>query len=71
MNDLAEKLKYEVVNKLMKNEQLVGELCLVQGKKSFTRREIANEIKENSEWGITFLGNILMLAIEIMASEKE
>jgi len=55
----------------MNNEQLVDKPYLVQGEKTFTRREIADEIRDNSSWGISFLSITIMLAIEIMASEEE
>jgi hypothetical protein len=70
MNELSLKLKQNVISQLTKNEQIVDERYLTKGNKSYTRRDIATEIENESEFGIEFLSGMIMLAIDLTARQK-
>lgn len=70
MNELSLKLKNEVVRKLTSNEQNLDEVYLSKGGKSYTRRELASEIENETEVGIGILSNMIMLAIDITSRQK-
>lgn len=70
MNELSLKLKKEVIRKLISNEQNLDEKYLTKGDKSYTRRDLANEIENETEYGISLLSSIIILAIDISTRSK-
>jgi hypothetical protein len=70
MEELVNKLKVSLIEKLTQNEQISNEKYLVAGNKSYTRQNIADEIQNETEFGVDFLTNMLMLAIDLTARQK-
>ena len=70
MNELALKLKTEVVKQLIKNEQNMDVDYLVGGRKTYTRRELADEIEKETEFGMETLANMVLLAIDLTARQR-
>jgi hypothetical protein len=70
MEMLVNKLKIDLIKKLTHNEQIADDKYLVVGNKSYSRRDIANEIKNETEFGIEFLNNMILLAIDLTARQK-
>lgn len=71
MEDLSLKLKKSVIDKLTRNEQNLDIPYLVRNQKSYTRRELASEIENETELGIDTLTSMLILAIDLTARHKE
>lgn len=71
MEDLSLKLKKSVIDKLTRNEQMLDVPYLVRNQKSYTRRELASEIENETELGIDTLTSMLILAIDLTARHKE
>jgi hypothetical protein len=71
MNELALKLKQTIISQLIKNEQIVDAIYLHKGRKSYSRRNIATEIENETEFGIEFLAGMVMLAIDLTARQKK
>lgn len=71
MEDLSLKLKNSLIDKLTRNEQNLDIPYLVRNQKSYTRRELALEIENETEIGIDTLTSMLMLAIDLTARHKE
>jgi phosphotransacetylase len=71
MNDLALKLKQCVISQLTKNEQIADDKYLLKGNKSYTRRDIAKEIEDETEFGVEFLSGMIMLSIDLTARGKK
>lgn len=71
MEDLSLKLKKSVIDKLTRNEQMLDVPYLVRNQKSYTRRELASEIENETEIGIDTLTSMLILAIDLTARHKE
>lgn len=71
MNELSLKLKNEVIRKLTSNEQNLDENYLVRGEKLYTRRQLANEIEVETEFGISLLSSMIILAIDISTRQKQ
>jgi hypothetical protein len=70
MDELAKKLKVSLVNKLLSNEQLINEPYLSVGNKKWTRKEIAEEIGNETVFGIKQMSILLMLSLDLLAREK-
>jgi len=70
MNELTLKLKTEVINRLISNEQNADEPYMFLNNKKYTRRELANEIQSETKEGINLLTNMLILAIDLTARQK-
>lgn len=70
MEKLVNKLKVDLIEKLTQNKQLTDAKYLVVGNKSYSRQEIATEIKNETEFGIDFLTNMILLAIDLTARQK-
>ena len=66
MNEqLCIKLKLTLIKSLLSNEQIVDEIYLIRGDKSYTRKELAKELEIESEFGLQVMTNILKLSIEM------
>ena len=70
MNDLTLKLKTVVIDKLISNDQNSDEPYMFLNKKKYTRRELANEIQNETKEGIDLLTNMIILAIDLTARQK-
>jgi len=70
MEKLALKLKSEVIKRLGSNEQVLDEPYMVAGEKSYTRRDILNEVENETDFGVQILTNMIMLAIDLTARGK-
>ena len=70
MEKLVNKLKVDLIEKLTQNKQISDEKYLIVGNKSYTRQDIADEIQNETEFGVDFLTNMLMLAIDLTARQK-
>ncbi len=67
MDELTLKLKKSVISELLSNEQLIDEPYLVAKSKKWSRREIAKEIQNETDFGIKQLTNILLLSLDLFA----
>lgn len=67
MQELSERLKNSLVKSLIRNEQNVDEPYLYSNGKHWTRREISEEIKNETEFGISQMTNIMVLSLDIIA----
>lgn len=70
MNELTLKLKNEVVRQLTRNSQNLDTKYLQKCGKTYTRRELAAEIKAETEFGVDLLAGMILLAIDISARQK-
>ena len=68
--DLNEKLKTNVIKQLTHNQQDADKVYLVAGMNRYSRNQIAKEIEDETEFGIDFLGDMIMLAIDLTARQK-
>lgn len=66
MQELSEKLKNQLIENLTKRHN-ADEPYLYTGGKSWTRREIAEEIKNETEFGINQMTSLLMLSLDLLA----
>jgi hypothetical protein len=66
MNELSLKLKDSLVTALTRNPHNLDTPYLIKGDKTYTRSELAAEIKAETPEGIEQLTNILRLALDIM-----
>jgi hypothetical protein len=70
MNELALKLKDSLVAALTRNSHNLDTPYLIKGDKTYTRLELAAEIKAETPEGIEQLTNILRLALDLMTRQK-
>ncbi len=70
MEKLVDKLKVSLIEKLTHNKQISDDKYVVYGNKSYTRQDIADEIQNETEFGVDFLTNMVMLAIDLTARQK-
>lgn len=70
METLVDKLKKDLIKNLTSNEQIADLDYLHAGTKTYTRREIAAEIENETEFGIDFLSGMVQLAIDLTARQK-
>lgn len=70
MNELALKLKTEVVRQLTKNEQNMDSDYLVKGNKTYSRKQLAAEIETETQFGIETLTSMIVLAIDLTARQR-
>lgn len=71
MDELSLKLKNSVIDKLTRNEQMLDVPYIVRNQKSYTRRELASEIENETEIGIDTLTSMIILAIDLTSRHKE
>ena len=69
-NDLANKLKNEVIKSLTKNPQNSDAPYLVCRAKTYTRKELALEIENETEFGVKIISDVLMLSLDLTARNK-
>lgn len=65
MQELVKKLKESLIDNLTKNEQLLDKPYLIKNGKYWTRKEISEEIKNETEFGIKLMSDMIILAIDI------
>lgn len=70
METLSQKLKKATIDRLLRNQQIVNEPFLVNSGKSYSRRELADEIENETNFGISTLANLIILAADILNREK-
>ena len=70
LNELTLKLKNEVIRQLTKNEQNMDVAYIITGDKSYTKRELAAEIENETQFGIKMLSDMIMLSIDLTARHK-
>ncbi len=71
MNELALKLKNKLVAELLHNDQNSDQPYLHVGQTTYTRRQIADEIERETEFGINQMTNMLLLSLDLIARKKE
>ena len=67
MQELSEKLKNQLVETLIRNEQNVDTPYLYTEGRYWTRREISEEIKNETEFGVNQMTSLLVLSLDIIA----
>jgi ribose 5-phosphate isomerase RpiB len=70
MDDLTLKLKQEIVKKLTANEQTINDVYIATNNREYTRNELADEINNETDFGIKFMSNMLQLAIDLTSRQK-
>lgn len=70
MQELSQRLKESLVNHLMDCQDL-DEPYLYSNNKKWTKREIAEEIKNETEFGIKNIRNIMILSLDLMSRKKK
>lgn len=78
MQELSERLKNKLVETLVKNPQNVDEPYIVvhfveNGEifsKKLTRRQLSEEIKNETELGVEQMTKLIMLSLDLLAREK-
>lgn len=70
MNELALKLKNGVVKTLTRNEQNLDEDYLVKSDKTYSRRELAAEIENETPFGMELLTKTIILAIDLITRQR-
>jgi len=71
MDELTVKVKNELVKNLRMSEDLLDRDYLHVGIKSYTRRELANEIENETDFGIEWLGLSLSVSLDIIARNSK
>ena len=70
MQELSEKLKNQLVETLIRNEQNADEPYLYTQGRSWTRREISEEVKNETEFGVNQMTSLLVLSLDLIARNK-
>ena len=70
MNELSLKLKTEMVRQLRINKSKMDDVYIRTGDKSYTKRELANEIENETEFGIKMLTQMVSLAFDLLSRGK-
>jgi len=70
INELSLKLKNELINDLMTSPRNLDVEYLHVGMKVYSRRELANEIKNETEFGLEWLATSITVAINIIAKDS-
>jgi len=71
MDELSLQLKESVVESLLRNDQNLNEPYLVANNKTYNRRELAEEISHETEFGVKLLSNMMYLSLGLMARGKK
>jgi len=66
--DLTQKLKDKTISTYRKFGD--DKAVLLKGKRSYTGHEIANEIENETEFGVRMLNNLLSLTIDLISRDK-
>lgn len=69
MQELSEKLKNQLVDNLINKHDADEPYMYTQGRK-WTRREIAEEVKNETEFGVNQMTSLLMLSLDLLARNK-
>jgi len=64
MQELSEKLKNQLVENLTKKHDADEPYLYTQGRQ-WTRREIAEEVKNETEFGVNQMTSLLMLSLDL------
>lgn len=67
MQELSEKLKNQLVETLIRNEQNADTPYLYTEGRYWTRREISEEIKNETEFGVNQMASLLVLSLDLIA----
>lgn len=71
MNELSLKLKNDVINRLLTSNEDLDEKYISIGVESYSRRELASEIENETKNGIKILTNMVMLAFDISSRKNK
>jgi hypothetical protein len=71
MNDYYNKLKQEIINYLENEPLSLDEPYIFNGTKKWTKRELINEITNNTEIGIDFVNQLIILSLDLLNRKKE
>lgn len=71
MNELINKVKDALIKDLLQNEQNINLPYLHYGRDVYTRKELAEEIKKETNFGISLLIDILRLSLDLIARNVE
>lgn len=72
MNELSNRLKNAIVSDILnKKQNLLDEHYVTSSQGSFTRRELAEEIKNETEVGMQVVEDILKLTLDLLHRQKE
>ena len=67
INSLTNKLKKQLINSLKINDDVMNDPYLTIDEKTYTKKEIINEIQNETEIGIKLITNVLMATIDYMS----
>lgn len=67
MQELTRKLKESLIDSLTRNQQNLNEPYLNKHGKLWTRKELSEEIRNETDFGIELMSNMLMLSIDIIS----
>jgi len=70
INDLALKLKNGVADNLMNSPRDIDAVYMCQGSKSYSRRDLANEIKNETELGMDLITNMITIVLDKTARDS-
>lgn len=70
MNELTKKLKDNIIKSLLSNEHNINDSYLLSKGRSWTRSQIAQEIENETEFGIDFMSDMLSLSLDLIARQK-
>lgn len=71
MQELSERLKNSLIESLIRNEQNVNEPYLYCNGKHWTRREISEEIKNETEFGVSQMTNIMLTSLDFITRNSK
>jgi hypothetical protein len=69
MDKLVKKLKNNLVSKLTANDQIMDNPYLIRGNKTYTMRQLSIEIENDTDFGVEFLTDMIMLSIDLTARQ--
>lgn len=69
--ELSKNLKTELIKTLLNNEQIVDDKYFTSGDKVYTRRELAQEIEDETAIGVKIMTNMVVLAIDFTTRHTE
>jgi len=70
MENHINQLKEKVINFLSKHKNL-DQPYISNGRKEYSRNDIINEIKNDTDDGIKFVNDLIMLALDLFDRNKE
>lgn len=71
MKNIVLRLKENMISQLTSNVQNMNDPYIVVGNKSYTRLELSEELKNETDFGIKLMSDMVLLALDLTSRKKE